>query len=142
MPTYISKEGTWYPAKEKVSLVDHKGVDGRQPGEPYIYEGPDRGALFELWKAGVDKFGMDFRFDSDFINRVRQLGFKNVDEYLKFVGYDEKKAQESADKKATIVTHHEIEKKVKAIKELGGGQDTSGQGRDAYGGFGKAPDVK
>jgi len=147
MPRYISKDGEWHPAKEKVGLTNitkqDKEVDGKivKPGEPYVYEGPDRAALFELYKEGVDKLGRNFKNDPDFIARVRQLGFKDVSEYLKIIGYDEAEVEKKFNEKASAVSKHELPKKVEAIKKLGGGQDTSGQGNDTYGGFGKPDDV-
>ena len=139
MPRYISKDGVWYAAKEKVSLIDHKGTDGRQPGEPYIYEGPDRAALLEFFRAGVEHFGVDFHHDPELLHRVRQLGFKNVAEYAKSVGYDKEKVEKDFDEKAAKVSKHEIPKKVKAIEIMGGGTDTSGGGQDRLGGFGAQP---
>lgn len=143
MPSYVSVDGIWYAAKEKVSLRNitdkPKEIEGKivEPGEPYIYDGPDRAALFEMWKAGVSEFGNDFRYEPDFMNRVRQLGFKNVKEYLQYVGYDEVKSKEAAEKKAAKVEKHELPAKVKAIQQLGGGVDTSGGGLDKYGDFGE-----
>ena len=37
MPTYISRDGLWEPAKEKVAIKDKNG-------EPIVYDGPDRAA--------------------------------------------------------------------------------------------------
>jgi len=143
MPSYVSVEGIFYPAKEKVSLKNitdkPKEIDGKivEPGEPYIYEGADRAALFEMYKAGVSEFGGDFRYDSEFLNRIRNLGFKNVKEYLSYVGHDEVTAKEKAEKRAAKVNKHELPAKVKEISQLGGGIDTTGQGQDKYGGFGE-----
>lgn len=142
MPRYVSKDGEWYPALEKVSLIDHVGKDGRQPGDPYIYEGPDRAALFELFKAGVEKFGVHFMHDSDLIRRVKELGYKDVKEYAKSVGWDEKKVMEEFNKKAAVVTKHELPTKVKMIETMGGGLDTAGQGQDKKGGFDLPPEIK
>ena len=142
MPQFISKDGVWYPAKEKVALIDHKGTDGRQPGEPYIYEGADRAALFELYKAGVETFGVDFHRDPELLHRVKNLGFKDIDEYANAVGYDKEKIEAEFKKKAEVVSKHDIPKKVKAIQKLGGGIDTTGQGEDKYGGFGQPKDIK
>jgi len=147
MPNYVSKDGVWYPAKEKVGLINTSGkekeVDGKKvaPGEPYIYEGPDRAALFELFKAKVETFGVDFRTDPELINRVRQLGYKSVDEYAKIMGYDKEKIEKEFKKNASVVTKHELPKKVEAVKTLGGGKDFAGQGQDKFGGFGEAPKV-
>ena len=145
MPKYISKEGEWYPAKERIALKNLSGkvkmVDGKevQPDDDYIYEGADRAALFELFKEGVEKFGQNFRSNPDFLQAVRNQGFQNVEEYLKAMGYDEKKSLEEFEKKASVVHKDELPKKVKMIETLGGGQDTSGGGQDRYGGFGSQP---
>ena len=40
--------------------------------------------------------------------------------------------------KAAQVSKHELPKRVEAIKVLGGGQNTAGEG-DRYGGFGDVP---
>ena len=143
MARYISIDGEWHPAKERVALKNYSGkekeVEGQviKPGEDYIYEGADRGALFELYKAGVEKFGVDFHHDSDLLNRIKQLGFKNVDEYAKSVGYSKEKIKAEAEKKAAKVNLHDLPAKVKAIEKIGGGIDTTGGGQDRYGGFGE-----
>lgn len=144
MPHYISSKGLWFPAKERVALKNLSGkpkeVDGEvvQPGEEYIYKGPDRAALFDLWKEGVDTFGQDFRKNPEFLQGIRNQGFQNVEDFLKFVGYDEKADEEKFKEKAAKITKHELPKKVKAIEVLGGGQNTAGDG-DRYGGFGDVP---
>jgi hypothetical protein len=153
MPNYVSLDGEWYPAKEKVSLKNITDepkkivkLDGTeeivQPGDPYIYEGPDRAALFELYKAGVEKFGIDFHHDPELLNRIKQLGFKNVDEYAKSMGYDKKKVQEEFEKKASVVNKYELPKRVKAIETMGGGIDFAGQGQDRPGGFDLPKELK
>lgn len=149
MARFISKDGKWYPAREKVGLVNRTGKDIKHPitgeivkaGEPYIYEGPDRDALYELWKAEVEYFGEDFRKSTDFQQMIRNRGFKNEKEYLKFIGFDEKESEEEFEKKAAVLPKDEIKKKSEAIQTLGGGADTSGSGQDRYGGFGAAPDL-
>ena len=93
MPNYISKDGIWYVAKERVALKNNSNQTitnpseegskyaGEQvaPGEPFIYEGPDRASLFELFK--IDKtgqvltMGQDFRDDTDMQDRARQRGY-------------------------------------------------------------------
>jgi len=54
MPTWVSKRGKWLPAKEKIGLVNksekvitYNGVE-IQPGDPFVYDGPDREALKSL----------------------------------------------------------------------------------------------
>lgn len=145
MPKYHSKAGVWHPAKEKVGLTNLSGkvkvVNDKevQPGEPYVYEGPDRAALFELFLAKVETFGQDFRKNPEFLQAIRNQGFNNVDEYLKFVGYDEKMVEEEFQKKASVVNKHELPERVKSIETLGGGGDTTGTAKPRYGGFGEQP---
>ena len=148
MPRYISLRGVCYPAKEKVGLTNiTKEVkkitrpDGTiqevQPGEPFIYEGPDRAALYELWQIKADTLGMDFKRDPDLLMRVKGLGYANLDDYLKEIGWDDAKAEEIFKKNATEIKSHEIEKRADEIKALGGGKDFAGNGQDMYGGFGE-----
>lgn len=147
MSNFISKDGKWYPAKEKVGLVNTSGktkvVNDKKvlPGEPYIYEGPDRAALFELFKEKVETFGQDFRQDIDLIQRVKQLGYTSVNEYAQVMGYDKEKVEEEFKKKAEVVHKHELPEKVKAIQELGGGRDTAGD-HHIFGDFGEPKEIK
>ena len=144
MSRWISKDGIWFPAKEKVALKNItdkvKVIGGQtvQPGDPYIYEGPDRAALYELFEQKVETLGQDFRYDIELINRVKQLGYNSVDDYAKAMGYDKNKVEEIFNKNASVVTQHELPARVKAIDELGGGTDLSGSGKDIVGGFGDA----
>ena len=61
-PTFVSKDGIWHPAKEKIGLVNRSGktktIDGKRikPGDPYIYEGADRAALFVLYQDKLIAF--------------------------------------------------------------------------------------
>jgi len=145
MPKFVSKEGAWYPAKERIALKNLSGkvkvVDEKeiQPGDDYIYEGGDRAALFELFKANVDHLGENFRRNPEFLQAMRNQGFNTVDDYLKAFGYDEKKVEEEFAAKASKVHKDELPKRVEAIKVLGGGKDTTGGGQDRYGGFGPQP---
>jgi len=151
MSRFISKEGEWFPADEKVILVNHstktiknpstkgKYADEKvAPGEQFIYEGPCRAALFELFEEKVDKLGQSFRKNPEFLQSVRVQGFNNVEEYLNFIGYNKDEAEALFKSKASVVTKHEIGKKIKAIDTMGGGKDFSGQGEDILGGFGDA----
>jgi len=152
MPTYISKGGKWYPAKEKVALknysdktiknpsTDEKLKDEEiKPGEDYIYSGPDRAALFELWQNKVEHFGEDFRTNPEFLQAVRNMGYSSYKKYLKDIGFDEKKMEENFAKKAEEITSHDLPKKVKALNTLAGGRDFSGSGQDMRGDFKSPP---
>lgn len=146
MPHYVSKAGVWYPSKEKVALknysdktIKNPSTDEKlkgeeiKPGEDFMYSGPDRAALYELWEAKVKNFGEDFRTNPDFLQAVRNMGYTNYKKYLKDIGYDESKMEEEFAKKAEEVNLHELPKRVKAIDVLAGGKDTSGQGQDIKG---------
>lgn len=140
MPRYISKDGVWFPAKEKVGLENKSNkeieVNGEKvaPGDPFIYEGPDRGAVIELHKAGEETLGTNFENDPDLVDRVRQRGYKDMKEYKKKMGYDAEKAEKEFNEKASIVNKHELPKRAKAIEIMGGGR---GGGKYEKGGFGK-----
>ena len=149
MPTYISHEGIMYPAKEKVGLVNNSGGPMKHPitgdiiaeGDPYIYEGPDRAAMFELYQADktgkTTTFGQHFGQNTDFLQMVRNLGFANKEEYLKFIGYDEKESKDKFEKFSSAINKHELPKRVAAIQVLGGGKDYGVGGKNnRYGGMG------
>ena len=144
MSTYVSAEGLWYPGKEKVGLVNKSKktikIDGKdiKPGEPFIYEGPDRAALIELHKAGEENFGITFRQNPEFLQAVRNMGFNDVEKYLEWAGYDKEKADKDFQAKIARVSKHELPKRVESINIIGGGQNTAGSG-DRYGGFGEQP---
>jgi len=135
MPRYVSHEGVWHPAKEHAVLPQHSGTDKE------VYDGPDRAALLELWREKVETFGVNFRKSPEFLQMLRELNFKNEKEYFKFVGYDPEAAKEHFEKNAHKVSKHEMPKRVEAIQALGGGRDTSGTGKDMYGGFGEEPAI-
>lgn len=157
MPSYISKGGIWYPKNERVGLKNNsketiknpstsekfKGEEIK-PGEDYIYEGPDRAALFEFWKEKVEFFGTDFRKEPEFLQACRNMGYNSYKTYLKDIGFDEKRLEEEFAKKVNEVNKHELPDKVEALNALAGGRDTSGGGNDMKGAFGTPPilDVK
>ena len=151
MPKYVSKDGVWYPMKEKVSLTNHsdKPIEypkgsGKfiQPGEPFIYEGADRASMFELFKAKQETFGMSFFKDPDLIARVRQLGYKSVQDYAKDVGYDSVKVEADFKEHSSVVNMHELPQRVDEIEVMSGGSDTSGSGLDKKGGWTAPPDIR
>lgn len=174
MPTWISDEkGILHPAKERVALKnmtdktiyrEMTDVDGKKfkvpvpPGGDYIYDGPDRAALFQWWeengkpsaeqmkeKEGKVTFGDDFRQNDEFLkqfaNARQSMGFASVDDYLKFLGYDEKKRHAEFEKKASSINVHDLPPRITEIKRLGGGSNTArgSKDREIYGGFGDIP---
>jgi hypothetical protein len=134
MPSWISKGGVWEPAKERV--VDPNAVPGKE-----VYEGLDRAALEQLKEEGVTNLGNHFRLDPELQTRARQMGFKDVDEYLKTYGWDVKKAEEDYLKKKEVVNHHKDMPKVKAAEFRSGGDDESRSGKGRKGGFDVPADV-
>jgi hypothetical protein len=143
MPTFISNKGLWNPAKETIGLINksekviiYEGKD-IQPGEPFIYKGPDREALKMLHEAGASSLGTDFRHDPEFLQAVRNQQFDSVDEYLKHIGYDEEAETKKFKERSATVKAHEVPNKVAEIKSMGGGKDFSGnKDNDVVGGFG------
>lgn len=148
--------GKWHPALEKVSLTNHgpafkhpKSGDIVETGDPYIYEGPCRAALFDLWQ--IDKTGNtttlsgDFRSSPGFLatygHMRNTLGFKDVAEYLSYLGYDEASAKKRFAEKSSELKRHELPRRMAEINKLGGGRDHSGMGNDTYGGFGEPAEM-
>jgi len=143
MPNFISNKGEWYPAKQKVGLVNNTGKAFKyrnktiQPGEPFIYEGADMGALKMLHEAGQQTLGQDFRHDPEFMQAVRNQGFNSVDEYLKHIDYDEQADEDKFKEQAEVVLKGEMPERVKEVITIGGGKDFSGnKDNDLIGGFG------
>ena len=143
MPTFVSNKGLWSPAKEEVGLINKSDkvieYDGKkiQPGQPFVYSGPDREALKMLNIAGAATLGTDFRHDPEFRQAVRNQGFESIEEYLKHIGYDEEADTKKFKEKTAKVKAHEIPERVKKIDAMGGGKDFSGnKDNDIVGGFG------
>ena len=124
MPNFVSVFGEWKPATEKVYL----------PDEEKIYEGADRAALQMLQDNG-GTIGQHFKMSADLVMRVKNLGFSSVDEYLKFMGFDEKKHQERFDQILKKVQKHDLPKRTNAVTPPSGGDDTSGHGNHIKGEF-------
>ena len=148
MPTFVSVSGEWSPGKERVALKNLSGkvktINGQtvEPGDDYIYEGPDRAALYLLYEQGSEKLGQHFRTNMDMVNLVRQLGFKTMDEYLDFVGVketdEEKKSKEALVSK---VTRHELPKRIKEIEVMSGGTEQGTGTIIRKGGWDRPPDL-
>lgn len=135
MSTFISKEGKWIPAQERVVFPD------AEPGKE-VYTGPDRAAVYDLKAAGVEFFGQPIAMNTELLVRAKQMGFKDTDEYLAAYGYDKEKADAAFKIKAAIVNTHKNPEPKTATRFEGGGFDVSRQGADVYGGFGKTPSVE
>lgn len=176
MPTWISDEKSlWHPAKEVASLInisdspieiEQTSIDGKkfkqviQPGAPYIYEGPDRAAMFQWWEEngrpsyekmmelnGNVTMGEDFLTNQYFMEQYAKFrsmhGFQTVKEYLTFIGYDEAATKKKFEEKAAKVAIHDLPKRSPEIKKLGGGDDRANPGKNQrYGGFGDPEEAK
>lgn len=120
MPSWISKNGVWGPAKERV--YDAKKDE--------IYEGPDRAAVEILQEKEVPHLGMEVQNDPQIIELARQRN-QTVEQYLEMNKPLEaqKKAQEAAQSK--VIDHKDAPKK-RGVKPRGGGVHISG-------GFGDTP---
>ena len=147
MPKWISKDGEWNPAKEKVALVNDTGktitVNGKTvgPGEPYIYEGPDRAALDYMKEQGVTKVGMHFSKDTEFINRVRQVHNMSMAEYMAANGYDEKTSVAEFEKKFAEINTHQDPSRKASTRQPSGGRNTAGASGHYEGDFGDLSDA-
>ena len=174
MPKWISDErGLLHPAKESVPLynrtnkpikIEQTDDNGKKfimtvkPSQPYIYEGPDRSAMFQWWEEngkptaeqikampdGQITTGSDFQTNQEFMDfyaKYRQaFGFQNMNEFLTYLGYDSKKQNERFKKLAQEVNLHELPDRVPEIKKVGGGDDRANPGKNLrYGGWGEQP---
>ena len=139
MGTWISNGGKWYPAKEEVGLINNSGhditVNGKviKAGKPFIYEGADRSALYQLWEeAGkptdpekaITYLGQNFKDDPDFIMNIRQKYGMTVEEYLKMIGFDEIKASKEFEERMVSLKAHEVVERAKEVDVMGGGVET------------------
>lgn len=153
-----------YNRSDKAIEIEQTSMDGVkfkmkvEPGASYIYEGPDRAAMVQWWEEngrptpeqmkdkinGSVTFGDDFRKNTEFMEqyaKFRQMfGFKNVDDYLSYIGYDQKELHEKFLKKAMVIATHDAPSKVAEIQRVGGGTDQANPGKNIkMGGFGDIP---
>lgn len=161
MPNYVSKDGVWYVAKERVALknlsnktITNPSEEGSKyhgeqvkPGEPFIYEGPDRAAMFELFKidpsGGVTTLGEHFTDNVDMQERTRQRGYKSVIEYAKAFGYSKEAVENKFSELISEVKVHELPSRVAMVEATqSGAHDFSGQGKHMKGGFGEQPSIR
>ncbi len=174
MASWVADEkGLLHPAKERVGLKNLSGKpmkvkqiadDGKEftmtvpPNGDYVYEGPDRSAMFQWWEEngkptyeqimampeGTVTMGSNFRQNDEFLKQYRLAreanGYQSVAEYLKDIGFDEKAAHEKFLKKASIIQLHSLPDRVPEIKKVGGGDDRANPGKNIrLGGFGEQP---
>jgi hypothetical protein len=148
----------------KEIIVEQTDMDGKKfkmrvpAGADYTYEGPDRSAMYSWWEEngrptyeqimampqGTVTMGSDFKTNDEFMKQFRIAreahGYQNMDEYLKDLGFDQKKAHETFLKKASVVQLHDLPDRVPEIKKVGGGDDRANSGKNIrYGGWGEVP---
>lgn len=150
MPEFVSILGRQFPKHERLGLtnksdkviINEYSNDGKpiQPGEDFIYDGPDREAMRIIKQEGgkdATFLGEDFRDDPEFLQSCRNRGFNDVDEYLKNIGFDEKNSVEEGNKLIEKQVSHTPEEPQEETLIMGGGQDRSGNiDNDSIGGFG------
>lgn len=149
MPRFVSKEGEWHAAKERVGLTnlsdepfEYNG-ETINPGEPFVYNGPDREAVKMLWEAGQETLGTNFRADPEFLKSLQAYGLSSDEEgvkkYLKRIGYNEEEVNKVFDETASVINKHELPARHNAIVVMGGGKSTvSGDSENnLVGGFGE-----
>jgi len=135
MPNWVSVLGKWVPKPEYV--VDPKAAKGKE-----VYEGPDRAATQTLKEQEVDHLGQDYKMDPDLIRKSRELGYKDVDEYLREMhGFDKEAALIKAKANLGEVEERPKPKRKRAVRPQSGGDDTSGQGKHMKGEFDLPPGV-
>lgn len=146
---FVSVLGKWLPRKETVTLTNTYGrtltsdmivgPDGKhtvKEGEVFIYNGPNREAVKMLKADGVDFLGKDFRRDTEFLQAIRNMGFNNVKEYLKWMGFEEEIEVEKQMALVDTLCQDKPEKKDEIV-ELAGGRDFTGNKANNFiGGFG------
>jgi len=132
MPSYVSRDGIWEPAKEKVALTDKKG-------EPFVYEGPDRGAVEYLKEQNVEKLGVHFTKDPEVIMRARQLNM-TIEEFCQTAYYTDEMRKKDQDAKAAQVVLHKDPIRNQPSKFASGGKNTAGGGH-LEGDFGDQADA-
>ena len=132
MPKYVSDEGNWKPAKERVAPKDKDGVD-------FIYEGDDRAALEEMKLGNVTS--RKFYEDPEMIARVRQIHNCSMAEYMTMMGYDEKVSKETFEKNIAEVNTYQPPKRKPQQRQRSGGQNTAGESGHYEGGLGDKPKV-
>lgn len=96
MPSFVSKNGIWEPAKERVATV----VDG----QPQIYEGPDREAVKYIEEEG-GVVGQDASQDPQVLQASRNMGFNSVQEYLAHFQPTPKQVEEIKIAQEKPITH-------------------------------------
>ncbi len=94
MPSFISNNGIWGPAKERAF----------DPKSGEIYDGPDREAVKYIEEEG-GVVGQDAAQDPQVLQASRNMGFNSVKEYLDHFKPSDKQVAEKKAADSKIVTH-------------------------------------
>ena len=132
MPSFNSVNGVWKPAHEKSVNI--------KTGE--IHDGPDREAVKDI-KAAGGQIGKDVEKDVEMIMRAKQMSM-TVKEMMELNAPPQEVLDQLNEKKKNHVVDQNKDPRSNAkpgVQPVGGGQDTSGQGRGRAGGFGEQPPV-
>jgi hypothetical protein len=159
MASWISEEGVFFPANERVSMmnetdeeIDNPSIEGSQyygmkvpPRSPYVYEGPCRDALKVLHDLGLEEqgyMGDHFSQNEKMRDLAREFNCKDVAEYVKkTTNYNSDRAKEIvAEYKKKSITHGPLHK-VANVRPSGGGTNTTGKGNDMEGAIGTPPNM-
>ena len=97
MPSFVSKQGLWDAAHERVAYVDKEG-------QPQIYDGPDRAALEFIQKEG-GTVGQDALQDPQLLQASRNAGFNTLAEYLAHFAPRPKEVEAINKAHGEVVTH-------------------------------------
>ena len=126
MPSYVSNNGVWTPAKEE-TYVDYSQskLKANKGKKSFAYSGPDRAAAEQLKEAGVDSLGESAQRNADNIMRARQMGM-TIDEFLKLNEPPTKSQLDAEEAKKNLVVDHVAPTPVRGVQPQGGGVTVSG----------------
>lgn len=128
MGSWVSKDGVWNLATERVVVYDKNG-------DPHIYEGPDRSAAQYLKETGESHLGMPFYEFPEIIERAHERK-QTVDEFCKTSIHTAEKREKDYKEKAAVKVNHKLPQRREMSKQSqSGGINTAGSG-SLYGGFG------
>lgn len=97
MPTFISPNGLWKAAHERVSYIDKDGV-------PQIYDGPDRAAMEFIAQEG-GTVGQDALKDPQLLQASRNAGFPTLEAYLEYFKPTEQEVKKVEDAQKNTISH-------------------------------------
>ena len=129
MPSYDSKRGMWFPAKEN-TYVDYSQSKFRanKGRKSFHHEGPDRAAVDHLKEVGEEYLGMDVANDPQLLEVAQKYNI-TVEEYLK--RFTPTAKQEAVKKVASEkINDHAIPTGKPGVKPQGGGVTQKGQFAD------------